>query len=256
MGSFQMICEDFVMLGKTVPEPNSDRRVFVCSAGVSREMDGLLRIYPLARQHAPKRWTINQVPLERNPKDSRKESWKLQGDRSLGAHERINVIFRGIDVVPQSDRARLLERYVVKSIAEANQQRLSLGVIHPIASPRLLFDFNPESPESPQLYMFDDFRATAPDAGAKRFSFIPRVQFGDADGIHSLTLRDWGCFEFMRKYGDARRHELSTALGLDAECSLLIGNLNHHRTGWLVISVLRGIRPRPAIQQPLDLGID
>ncbi len=30
-----MILDDFVMLGTTVPEPNSDGRVFVCSAGYS-----------------------------------------------------------------------------------------------------------------------------------------------------------------------------------------------------------------------------
>ena len=240
------------MLGKTVPEPNSDQRVFVCSAGVSRELGGLLRIYPLARHHAPKRWTVNQVPLERNPKDSRRESWKLSGDRSPAAHGHINTVFHTVAVVPRDDRARLVNRYTVESLVAANEQRISLAVIHPVDTPRLRFDFNPESPESPQMWMFDDLKTEPPTAGAKRFAFIPRVEFRDQDGAHSLTLRDWGCFEFMRKCGDQRRGELAAALHLDRDCSLLVGNLNHHRTGWLVISVLHGVRSAVARQYSFD----
>ena len=37
-----MILEDFIMLGTTVPEPNSDGRIFVCSAGVSPELGKLV----------------------------------------------------------------------------------------------------------------------------------------------------------------------------------------------------------------------
>lgn len=238
-----MICEDFVMLGKTVPEPNSDGRVFVCSAGVSEELGGLVRIYPLARRNAPSRWTLNQVRLERNPKDNRRESWKLAGDRSPGAHEDINQVFMSHGSVPACRRRELLTRYVVSDLATANQRRMSLAVVHPQGIPRLRFDFNPNSPESPQLMLFDDEPRSEACAGARRFSYVPRLEFWDTCGAHSLTLRDWGCFEFMRKHGDARRFELADALHLDEQCSLLVGNLNQHRTAWLVISVLRGIRP-------------
>jgi hypothetical protein len=88
-----MVVEDFVMLGKTVPEPNSDGRVFVCSAGVSAELKTLMRIYPLARRDAPERWSINRVQVERNLRDNRIESRKLAGDRSVGMHDRINLTF-------------------------------------------------------------------------------------------------------------------------------------------------------------------
>ena len=39
-----MILDDFVVLGKTVPEPTSDGRVFVCSAGYSKDIGGLIRV--------------------------------------------------------------------------------------------------------------------------------------------------------------------------------------------------------------------
>jgi hypothetical protein len=69
-------------------------------------------------------------------------------------------------------------------------------------------------------------------------------------------LRDWGTFEFLRKHGDKRRYELATALHLDQSCSLLVGNFNRHRTSWLVISVLRGVRPQPSLlDEPLKEAV-
>ena len=235
--------DDFVMLGKTVPEPNSDGRVFVCSAGVSATMRGLIRVYPLARYGAPKRWSVNTVALERNPKDSRPESFRLAGDRAAGAHDDINATIQTGDDYPKQGRAELLKPYQVDSIKEANARRLSLAVLHPDAL-ELTFDYNPDSPDSPQLALFD--LEPRPTQGAKRFAYIPRLRFSDSLGDHHLMLRDWGCYEFMRKNGDHRRGDLATGLHLDG-ASLLIGNFNQHRTSWLVISVLRGLRPEPSL---------
>lgn len=242
-----MTLDDFVMLGKTVPEPTRrDGRVFVCSAGVSATFRGLVRIYPLARRNTPPRWSVSTVSLIRNPDDNRRESFKLEGDRSPGAHEHINNSFQVTGTFPQATRANLLAPYVVGSIKEANDpsKRLSLAVIHP-DQVELTFEHNPDSPNSPELTLFD--LKPRPSEGAKRFAYIPRLRFRDADGTHHLMLRDWGCFEFMRKHGDARRFELADALHLDPSCSLLVGNFNQYRTSWLVISVLRGIRPAPSL---------
>lgn len=241
-----MVLDDFVMLGKTVPEPNSDGRIFVCSAGVSATLRSLIRVYPLARRHSPARWSVSRVELERNPKDSRVESFKLYGDRAPGKHDGINDdAFTALgSKYPEKARAALLRPYAVGSIKEANARRLSLALLRPDAM-ELEFEHNPESPDSPELTLFD--MAERPTAGAKRFAYIPRLRFVDDDGKHRLMLREWGCFEFMRKYGDARRGELADALYLDATCSLLVGNFNQHRTSWLVISVLRGLREAPSL---------
>lgn len=238
-----MILEDFVMLGTTVPEPNSDGRVFVCSAGVSAERRGLVRIYPLARRNVPRRWHMYRVPLELNNKDSRPESYKVAGDRMPGTHEQINERFELIREVPRRERSLLLAPYWVGSVKEANAKRLSLAVIHPSA-PEIDFEHNPSSPDSPQLSLFSDGIKEIP-AGAKRFPFIPRLHFRDEDGGHKLMLRDWGCYELMRKHKDDHayyRQNMAGALHLGPSSSLLIGNFNRHRTSWLVISVLNNIR--------------
>jgi len=241
-----IVLDDFVMLGKTVPEPSSDGRIFVCSAGVSAELRRLIRIYPLARKGSPPRWRRCRVPLERNPKDSREESFKIAGDRTADGHPLINRQFELLDEVKPRDRMALLKPFVVNSIAEANKKRRSLAVIHPEALD-LHFQFNPTSPDSPQEALFEIEGEKEPQ-GAKRFAYIPRLNFKDECGPHDLMLRDWGCYEFMRKHGDTyAKQNMASALHLKRSSSLLVGNFNQHRTSWLVISVISGLREEPSL---------
>jgi hypothetical protein len=247
-----MTLDDFVMLGKTVPEPNSDGRVFVCSAGYSETMRSLVRVYPLGRYDSPPRWSVSSVKLERNPKDHRPESFKLAGDRSPDQHWRINSSsFTVTGKVPSRARARLLTSHAVESSAEANARRLSLAVIHPTAM-ELEFEHNPASPDSPALALFS-LPGDEPQ-GSRRFPYVPRLNFRDPAGAHRLQLRDWGVYELMRKHNNLtamtendRRRYVGDALHLDASCSLLIGNFNRHYTSWLIISVLRGLRAAPSL---------
>ncbi len=241
-----MILEDFVMLGTTVPEPNSDGRVFVCSAGVSAEYGDLVRLYPLARRNIPHRWGKYRVPVERNRKDPRPASFKVAGpeDRTPGMHEHINEKFELVtNRVKDADRIRLLAPYQVGSIEQANARRLSLAVIQPSAM-ELDFEHNPASPDSPQLALFDDGREKP--SGARRFPYIPRIRFKDELRWNHLMLRDWGCYELMRKHPE-RRTEMAAFLHLTSSSSLLIGNINNQRTAWLIISVLNHIREAPTL---------
>lgn len=241
-----MILEDFVMLGTTVPEPNSDGRVFVCSAGISPQLRRLVRIYPLARHHAPHRWRIYRVPVELNPQDSRLESFKIAGDRSPNAHNHINYQFRDLGLTPDIERPKLLAKYTVESIQEANDERLSLAIVHPTCM-ALEFEHNPESPDSPQLKLFE-YVSNEPIYGAKRFPIIPRLGFVDAGGEHHLMIRDWGTYELLRKKGpEYFQANLAGALHLRDDSSLLVGNMNNKRRAWLIISVLNGIRSHPTL---------
>lgn len=225
-----MIIEDFTMLGKTVPEPaRRDNRAYVCSAGISPEF-GLLRIYRLPTWPTPTRWNTYRVPVERDRQDdSRAESFKVQQGRG----------FEQIGKSSAQQLAPILNRFRVGSVKEANDKRLSLAILHP-SRMELYFRENPESPDSPILTLFDVH--PRPDAGGKRFAHLPRLKFYDDLGeLRDLMVRDWGCFEWMRKYPD-RYQELGSALHLNEQSSLLIGNFNQIRNQWLVISVLNGLR--------------
>lgn len=244
-----MILDDFVMLGTTVPEPKRDGRIFVCSAGVSAELGKLVRVYPLARRGVPNRWNVYRVPVERNPEDSRDASFKVSGDRAPGAHEWINDRFEKLGSIPDVRRASLLAPYAIGSIREANAKRLSLAIVHPDMM-ELSFEHNPTSPDSPQVALFDlsAVGVELPKAGARRFAYIPRINFKDELGWNHLQLRDWGAYELQRKRGeDYFRQNLTGALHLRPDSSLLVGNLSHQRTAWLVIAVLNGIREAPTL---------
>jgi len=230
-----VILEDFVMLGTTVPEPSlRSHRVFVCSAGFSPTVGGLLRIYPLARMQVPHRWGIYRVPLERNPHDGRAESYMLAADRSPAMHERINESFTWCRDAARGGRAALLAETYLPSIRYANAQRLSLAMIRPRATPTLSFRESPDAAWLDPSWAFDQ-------AGSKRFPHRPYLSFADEDGAHNLGLHDWGAYELMRKnlwrpYWYQR--ELPKALHLGPTSHLLVGNMCHQRNVWLVISVL------------------
>lgn len=221
----------FVMLGTTVPEPSKrDNRIYVCSAGWHPDL-GLVRVYPLGRKSAPRRWSLNTIEVERNPQDSRAESWRIAGDRTAWD---VNTHFRHTGEVRKHNRDMILDdKRIPRSIAEANERRASLAIIQP---EHIGFDVehNPDSPDSPQLALFAD--GLPPREGARRFPYIPRLII-DGDAQRNLQIRDWGAFEFMRKY-PGREREIPQALHLGPSSVLLVGNLNQHRTVWVVISVL------------------
>lgn len=242
-----MTLDDFVMLGKTVPEANSDGREFVCTAGYSLELGQPIRIYPMARFRCPARWSISQVPVERNPKDSRPESWKIKGDRSPGNHQWINGVIRPVQSkVSATVEREIVRALTVRSLHEANARRLSLCVLLPGDLPRLDLERGETAEMAPTPDMFGD-TPTLPVAA--RFKWHPRLRFADQDGHrHDLMLRDWGCYEWMRKSGDDAATKLDDNLNLTTAPPLLCGNLNRFRNSWLVISIFAGtVHARPDV---------
>jgi hypothetical protein len=248
-----MILDDFIMLGKTVPEVNSDGRQFVCTAGYSLELRQPIRIYPMARRGSPARWSISRIPLERNSKDSRPESWKIRGDRRPGYHDDINRV-----IEPVQDRTHIsVQRDIVRAMAapslrEANERRLSLCVIMPDDIPSLVMEPGEKAEMTPTPDMFGDVRDLPVSA---RFAWHPRLRFVDQGGHkHDLMLRDWGCYELMRKHDDISAFDMAEALNLSSAAPILCGNLNHRRNAWLVISVFHSnahARPDVFDRQPM-----
>jgi hypothetical protein len=248
-----MILDDFVMLGKTVPETNSDGRSFVCTAGYSFELAQPVRVYPMARANCPPRWSMSRIPLERNPRDNRTESWKIRGNRSPGAHEHINAAIEITTTKINATMQRsIVDAMTVSSLRQANDERRSLCVLLPKNIPQLEFEPGDKAEMAPSP---DLFGHGAEKPVMQRFPWHPRIRFADENGKHDLMLRDWGCYELMRKKGDQYTLLfLTEALNLMTSPPLLCGNLNRFRNSWLVISVFSGVihaRPEVANHQML-----
>lgn len=234
-----------VILGKTRPEERRrDGRTFVCSAGWHPD-HGLIRVYPLAMRGAPADWSICDVALERNPQDSRRESWRIAGNRAGAEHDRINMAFSVTGQVPKRDRSAMLEGLRTTSIAEANDRRLSLALISPS---RARIEWTAPDRRDPvdmaQLALFE-----AEVGGGRTLDRIPRLVFMDSGGEHHLQLREWGLFELIRHRGiDYAAEHAAAAIHLGPTSTLLVGNMANRRTVWLVIKVLN----LGSVQLPLD----
>ena len=241
---FRVELDDFTMVGKTVARRDSQNRITVCSVGLSRGLEeetgwGLLRVYPLSKNNCPKDWSVCQIPLERNPKDSRKESWKLAGDRSAENHDAINSAITLTSETNSHGMRDLIEEHTVSSIAEANRMKISLCFIRPTWTE---IDHTPhkESPSYDQISLIPEAEREFDPYGPDALPYTPVMRFGDKNGIHRLQYRDWGTCELLRKGGPSTRHKVFGANRLDEPGQVLLcGSMNGRRNVWLVIKAFR-----------------
>jgi hypothetical protein len=218
-----MILEDFVMLGKTAPEVDRQGRVTVCSAGWSPELRQLVRIYPLAVDNAPPDFSVSQIRLERNHKDTRHESWKIAGERGVDVHSGINARFDVKYIL--NDRDSLVEQIpIVQSIEEANHRRLSLAVIQPEEKPNFYLERNPN------YYM------KKKASGTKTYKYLPRLQFALSGRKHKLKYLNQEVYQHLKPTNKTDFWKISGRFNSNPK--LLVGNMFAYRNNWLVIAGL------------------
>lgn len=211
-----MILEDFVMLGKTVPERDRQGRTTVCSAGWSPELRQLVRVYPLAKSGAPADFSVSSVKLERNGRDIRAESWAIGGDRGVSVHENINSRFDVKYILNDTD-SLLSTIPRVESIREANSKKLSLAFIKP--------EHVKFSLERSKNY----FRGK--EVGSKAYKWVPRLKFKTGDSSHNIKILNQSAYATLNK--DSK---VGYNYKLPKNPILLIGNMFAYRNNWLVIS--------------------
>ena len=218
-----MILEDFVMLGKTAPEMDRQGRMTVCSAGWSPELRQLIRIYPLAVENAPPNFSVSQVKLERNHKDSRHESWKIAGDRGVDVHHNINSRFEVKRML--NDWNGLVDQIpVVSSIKDANARRLSLAVIQPEDRPEFYLERNKAK------------EVVKKAAGSKSFKYIPRLNFKLGDSNHKIKYLNQEVYDYITPTSKSNFWKVKNRFKNNPK--LLVGNMFAYRNNWLVIAGL------------------
>jgi hypothetical protein len=222
-----MRIDDFICLGRTVPEESKKYGAKVCMAGVSLELGSLMRVYPLPVQNPIRVRHECILELQRNHQDSRKESWKLKN-----RGESIATVSDKPIVETEGMRA-ILEPFRASSIRELNQKRWSLGVLE-LKELRGYFRERTATPHPDQGMLFE----IADECfGADAIDLAPCIEFWDEEGLHhDLQIREWGCYEWLRKERP-KASQLWANLGFMAGKRVwaVVGNQANRRTSWLII---------------------
>lgn len=232
--------DDLIILGRGVPEQISGGRVTVCTAGYSPSR-GFVRLYPTRIDSPLKVWSIVSVEVERNPKDSRLESWKFPDSKS--GWENINEHMQVIGEYPKHGRLGLMENIRSKCVADINDARNSLGVIRPVIKRHYLVPNRMHHEAYQPLFEIMEHAQTK----TKRdYVAEPRLCYmcGDSCRLkngHDMQLLDWGCYLWMTKHpGNEQQIWLNMGIGSpDWTHYFLVGNQASHRTSFLVINVIR-----------------
>ena len=236
-----MRIDDWCCLGRTVPEESKKYGLKVCSVGYSDELRAFVRVYPLPVRCDIKQRMVCQLELVRNPGDSRDESWKLTRDDDDGGINRVSTFEKQADVVAW------LGKHVSPSIADLNERRRSIGVLKiPTEQIKgvLRQRKTPDGSDPEQKLFFEDIDE---NFGQGAIPVAPYLEFRDKAGPHRIQVREWGCYEYLRNH-PTKIDELWSAMNLDTPDSdtyLVVGNMNNHRTVWLVISFYVMARVKP-----------
>ena len=260
-----MHIEDFVVLGRTVPEDSRKYGQKVCMAGYSAENNQLLRVYPLlvpvgggADSNGFRARHKYSLDLQRNSKDTRTESWRVANEKQptttpwkLAAETKKKTVLEWLD------------KRVVPSIRALNECKISIGVIR-VATGSWQGAMVPrEAPETSDSVssLFDDLDDQAVLSHQERLiskiRYAPYIHFADAEGEHRLQIREWGAYMLLAqdKYAD-KPDSLWGASGYRStkDLYLVIGNMMNHRNNWLVIKTFEAdeIDTSPTLFDPVD----
>ena len=229
-------------MGNAVPDEISDNRKTVCTVAFSKE-HGMIRIYPVPPSSPMKRWNVIDVPLERNSRDSRKESWKIQGSKTEW-----NTLSNKIKVKRSLSRSEWVElvEYLKANcsygcIEDMNDQKISLGIIIPkIIDKKFEERKNVDSTVQSTL-VNDNLFMTIRNYGVRPVVSYSCPKCRTRRQYHKQGILEWGVYEWLRKNYDSKE-QMWKNLHIDEsgyDQSFLVGNMNLHRSRFMIISVFR-----------------
>jgi len=231
---------DFVLLGRAVPvDLREGARNSVCAAGYSRQIGGLVRVFPTRGDHLWHRWDIARVRVRRDRKDSRPESWHLAHDWDASLAD-IEVLGQ----VPEERRMSLLTELVSDCVLDLNDKREGLGIVKPVRP--VLKAYHIENPQYGEpIQKAVGFARQAVVDVRKQYRWQPRLRYR-CEGCHATKYHDqqvleWGFYLWQRKQPSDPDQVWRNAHIYDEEYEifLLVGNQRDQRTSYLVISIIR-----------------
>jgi hypothetical protein len=241
MSDEKCVIDDLVVLGNSCPDIIGDQRITVCTAGYSPK-HGLVRIYPVPPKSQMKRWNIVEVPLERNPTDTRFESWKIQGSKSEWGTIASKIRLEG--KVAEKQRTALISRlhslFGASCVEDLNDRQVSLGMIKPE-----IYGWRLEKREDYESAAQTQLGKTTPFLTIKNYPLKPVIEYRcpkcRTEKPHKQQIVEWGVFEWMRQHSD-KADQVWRNLGMGeshVDRTFLVGNMALHRNSFMVISLFR-----------------
>lgn len=223
----------YVPLAKSIPEYNKrDGSVYTCSLGYSPEK-GFIRVYPLPLSGMNK-WYVYNIPIEKNKRDSRAESFKLASysrkENWIGLSDDVKEmgVIKNRDIILSK-----LRSLIYPSISAMNNARVSIGVIK-LSEYKIFWDTNNRYINTKQIGMFDDVEIADFTKYTKETKLKEsRIMFVDGDGKHNLQFNEWQVYEYQRRFG--AKNDAFRFMNGNNEKLLLLGNMNAHRTVWVAL---------------------
>lgn len=248
-----------LIVTKTYPEVSTKYNEVVCTAGILLDDHDQplqwIRIYPIRyrdlnfEQKYP-RWGIISAQIERNFKDSRRESYRID-DTSIKVLEKIGT------AQAWKQRKAFFEPLIVSSIDDIKAQQLSLGVIKPQDVKYSCSATDREWPDSKQVVLSqgDLMRSQSYFSDLEKIPYKFFYKFRDSSGKnHKCSIIDWEISQLYRKMRDNStkgtieecerealekvRVKLEDDFLIKRDLYFLMGNLKRYPNSFVIIGLI------------------
>ncbi len=255
--------EKILIATKTYPSISVKYKETVCTAGIllddNEEPLQWIRIYPIRFRELEidrryPRWSIISAKVEKNEKDSRAESFRID-DTSIEIIKKVSTENNWADI------KKLILPLQFKSPKEIKEQKKSLGIIKPLSIEKYFSEpterewTQRQQAVQDQLDLFDLLEPSNPMSNLEKIPYSFGYKFTDFDGIkHRYTISDW---EIMQLYRNCRKKSKFTDLESQEKDALekvrqkledsfmhkkdlyfIIGNLKTHPQNFMIIGLV------------------
>ena len=234
--------DNLIVIGESVPDELKDKRKMMCTACYSEEY-GLIRIYPVPPRAQMRRWDKVSIPLERNPQDTRTESWKIESSRLEWNALSEKIRYHGR--LERQEWVRLVhtlyDRYGVDCIEDLNDNRSSLGIVKPYILRAWMEERGDKYDPTIQFTLDSD----DPFYTIRNYTLQPRMKYRchdcHAQNPHNQQILEWGVYEWIRKHPHQAEKFVTNLRLFDRQYDkyFLVGNNFKYRNSFMVISVFR-----------------
>ncbi len=252
---------------KTYPSISTKYKETVCTAGILLDEDEKplqwIRIYPvrfreLDFEQRYKRWSIISAEIERNEKDFREESYRIN-DTSISVVREIGTKNNW------EERKSFVLPLQFRSINDIQAQGKSLGIIKPKSIEKYFLKKTDREWSSKQQAIQDQGDLFEPSVNLEKIPYQFGYKFTDVDGLkHSYTISDWEISQLYRTCRNKSKFKTLTEKENEAvskvkqkleneflskkDLYLIVGNLKNHCKVFMIIGIF--YPPKTEMQTP------